>query len=104
MSKLFYICFSSTVFVYDRNQTVVEVNKTDYDSCSADHTLHNWTTVTGRDRQRILQRWHEASSRCSTSSPLNEKSALCSIVYRGQLVLPAAFAIAALWEAFVPIW
>ncbi|PPD66922.1 hypothetical protein GOBAR_DD36197 [Gossypium barbadense] len=92
-----------------RYQNVVEVNKTDYDeSCSADHPLHNWTAGTGRDVDSITISLAAKDSatvaRCSTSAPLNEKSALCSIFYSGQLVLPAAFAIAALWEAFVPIW
>ncbi|KAJ7974356.1 lamin-like protein [Quillaja saponaria] len=37
-------------FVYDRNQmNVLEVNKTDYEMCNADHPLHNWTTKAGRD-------------------------------------------------------
>jgi len=39
-----------TVFVYDRNQmNVLEVNKTDYENCNADHPLHNYTTGAGRD-------------------------------------------------------
>ncbi|KAK9107368.1 hypothetical protein Syun_023379 [Stephania yunnanensis] len=42
--------FMSSVFVYDRNQmNVLEVNKTAYDACSAEHPLHNWTTGAGRD-------------------------------------------------------
>uniref|UniRef100_A0A7N0SYV9 Phytocyanin domain-containing protein n=1 Tax=Kalanchoe fedtschenkoi TaxID=63787 RepID=A0A7N0SYV9_KALFE len=37
-------------FVYDRNQqNVLEVNKTDYESCNSDHPLHNYTTGAGRD-------------------------------------------------------
>ncbi|KAJ7974357.1 lamin-like protein, partial [Quillaja saponaria] len=37
-------------FVYDRHQmNVLEVSKTDYETCSADHPLHNWTTGAGRD-------------------------------------------------------
>ncbi|KAF5175600.1 lamin-like protein [Thalictrum thalictroides] len=37
-------------FVYDRNQqNVLEVNKTNYDNCIADHPVHNWTTGAGRD-------------------------------------------------------
>ncbi|KAL5723019.1 hypothetical protein ACHQM5_006465 [Ranunculus cassubicifolius] len=37
-------------FVYDRNQNnVLEVNKTNYDNCIAEHPVHNWTTGAGRD-------------------------------------------------------
>ncbi|XP_073279428.1 early nodulin-like protein 19 isoform X6 [Primulina huaijiensis] len=37
-------------FVYDRNQmNVLEVNRTEYESCNSDNFLHNWTTGTGRD-------------------------------------------------------
>ncbi|XAR71271.1 hypothetical protein NMG60_11028456 [Bertholletia excelsa] len=37
-------------FVYDRNQmNVLEVNKTNYETCNSDHPLHNWTTGAGRD-------------------------------------------------------
>ncbi|RDX90291.1 Lamin-like protein, partial [Mucuna pruriens] len=43
--KHFYIDF-----VYDRNQmSVLEVNKTDYESCNSDHPLQNWTRGAGRD-------------------------------------------------------
>lgn len=28
---------------------VLEVNKTDYETCNYDHPLHNWTTAAGRD-------------------------------------------------------
>ncbi|XP_075482970.1 early nodulin-like protein 19 isoform X2 [Primulina tabacum] len=37
-------------FVYDRSQVnVLEVNRTDYESCNSDHFLRNWTTGAGRD-------------------------------------------------------
>ncbi|XP_047337106.1 lamin-like protein [Impatiens glandulifera] len=37
-------------FVYDRNQmNVLEVNKTDYETCNSDHFLQNCTTGAGRD-------------------------------------------------------
>ncbi|KAI3520869.1 hypothetical protein L1887_10321 [Cichorium endivia] len=37
-------------FVYDRNQNdVLEVNKTNYETCNAEHPLHNYTTGAGRD-------------------------------------------------------
>ncbi|KAM7520695.1 hypothetical protein LguiB_019657 [Lonicera macranthoides] len=37
-------------FVYDRHQmNVLEVNKTDYETCNSDNPIHNWTTGAGRD-------------------------------------------------------
>ncbi|KAL4577284.1 hypothetical protein LXL04_013390 [Taraxacum kok-saghyz] len=44
-------CLSSfSDFVYDRNQNdVLEVNKTNYETCNAEHPLHNYTTGAGRD-------------------------------------------------------
>ncbi|MCL7031480.1 hypothetical protein MKW94_011723 [Papaver nudicaule] len=37
-------------FVYDRNQNnVLQVNKTDYESCNSENPIHSWTTGAGRD-------------------------------------------------------
>nr|XP_043615665.1 lamin-like protein [Erigeron canadensis] len=37
-------------FVYDRNRDdVLEVNKTSYGTCNAEHLIHNYTTGAGRD-------------------------------------------------------
>ncbi|XVE68208.1 hypothetical protein DITRI_Ditri09bG0050000 [Diplodiscus trichospermus] len=112
-------------FVYDRNQmNVLEVNKTDYESCNADHPLHNWTTGAGRDvvPLNVTRHYYFISGKgfCyggmklavrvenppppPTSSPLNEKSGSPSSIYRGQIVLPAVLAIGALWDAFVRVW
>ncbi|XVF16686.1 hypothetical protein REPUB_Repub10bG0053600 [Reevesia pubescens] len=112
-------------FVYDRNQmNVLEVNKTDYESCNSDHPLHNWTTGAGRDvvPLNITRHYYFISGKgfCyggmkiavrvenppppPTSSSLNEKSGSPSSIYRGQIVLPAVLAIGALWDAFVRVW
>ncbi|KAK6266823.1 hypothetical protein QUC31_017660 [Theobroma cacao] len=112
-------------FVYDRNQmNVLEVNKTDYESCNSDHPLHNWTTGAGRDvvPLNVTRHYYFISGKgfCyggmklavpvenppppPTSSPLNEKSGSPSSMYRGRIVLPAVFAIGALWDAFVRVW
>ncbi|XVF14332.1 hypothetical protein REPUB_Repub09cG0050200 [Reevesia pubescens] len=112
-------------FVYDRNQmNVLEVNKTDYETCNSDHPLHNWTTGAGRDvvPLNVTRHYYLISGKgfCfggmkvairvenppppPTSSPLNEKSGSPSSIYRGQIVLPAVFAIGALWDAFARIW
>ncbi|RZC72215.1 hypothetical protein C5167_035348 [Papaver somniferum] len=37
-------------FVYDRNQqNVLQVNRTDYESCNENNPIHSWTTGAGRD-------------------------------------------------------
>ncbi|XP_076895728.1 early nodulin-like protein 17 [Bidens hawaiensis] len=37
-------------FVYDRNQNdILEVNKTNFETCNAEHPVHNYTTGAGRD-------------------------------------------------------
>nr|ABD32491.2 Blue (type 1) copper domain [Medicago truncatula] len=37
-------------FSYDRNQmNVLEVNKTDYETCNSDHPIYNWAAGAGRD-------------------------------------------------------
>lgn len=118
------LCFSP-VFVYDRNQmNVLEVNKTDYESCNSDHPLHNWTTGAGRDvvPLNVTRHYYFISGKgfCyggmklavrvenppppPSASPIKEKSGTPSTLYRGQLVLPAVFAIGAVWDAFVRFW
>ncbi|XP_015583134.1 lamin-like protein [Ricinus communis] len=112
-------------FVYDRNQmNVLEVNKTDYETCNSDHPLHNWTTGAGRDvvPLNVTRNYYFISGKgfCfggmkvaihvenppppPTASPLNEKSASPCSTLRGQYVIPAVLAIGALWDAFVHIW
>ncbi|KAJ4826299.1 hypothetical protein Tsubulata_004050 [Turnera subulata] len=112
-------------FVYDRNQmNVLEVNKTDYESCNADHPLHNWTRGAGRDvvPLNVTRHYYFISGKgfCyggmklavrvenppppPTASPLNEKSSSPSFNLRGNYVLPAVFAVGAVWDAFVRFW
>ncbi|KAL5582229.1 hypothetical protein UlMin_014671 [Ulmus minor] len=112
-------------FVYDRNQmNVLEVNKTDYESCNSDHPLHNWTTGAGRDvvPLNVTRHYYFISGKgfCyggmklavrvenlpppPSSSPLNEKSSAPETIIRGQFVLPAIFAIGVAWDAFVRFW
>ncbi|XVF58345.1 hypothetical protein PTKIN_Ptkin07bG0058800 [Pterospermum kingtungense] len=109
-------------FVYDRNQVdVLEVNKIDYESCNSHHPLYNWTTGAGRDvvQLNVTRQYYFISGKgfCyggmklavrvenppppPTSSPSNQKSGSPSSIYRGQIVLPAIFAIGMLWDAFV---
>ncbi|KAF2299400.1 hypothetical protein GH714_031836 [Hevea brasiliensis] len=112
-------------FVYDRNQmNVLEVNKTDYESCNSDHPLHNWTRGAGRDvvPLNVTRNYYLISGKgfCfggmklavhvenppppPTAASLNENSASPSFNLRGQYVLPAVLAIGALWDAFVHFW
>ncbi|PNS95973.1 hypothetical protein POPTR_017G088600v4 [Populus trichocarpa] len=112
-------------FVYDRNQmNILEVNKTDYESCNSDHPLHNWTRGAGRDvvPLNVTRNYYFISGKgfCyggmklavhvenppppPTASPLDEKSGSPSSIFRSQYVLPTVFAIGALWDAFVRFW
>ncbi|KAF9626457.1 hypothetical protein IFM89_034391 [Coptis chinensis] len=109
-------------FVYDRNQNnVLEVNKTNYDLCNADHPVHNWTTGAGRDvvPLNVTRPYYFISGNgfCyggmklalfvskppppPTSSPSKNGSPLesgCRIVTR------AAFALAAVWALIFQVW
>ncbi|CAB4274968.1 unnamed protein product [Prunus armeniaca] len=109
-------------FVYDRNQmNVLEVNQTDYVSCNADHPLHNWTTGAGRDvvPLNVTRHYYFISGNgfCyggvkiavkvenppppPSAAPLKSKSSALTPAYRSQFVLPAVFAIGAMWDALV---
>ncbi|XP_015879799.3 early nodulin-like protein 17 [Ziziphus jujuba] len=109
-------------FVYDRNQMdVLEVNKTNYESCNADHPLHNWTTGAGRDvvPLNVTRHYYFISGKgfCyggmklavrvenlpppPSSQPINEKSSAPKSTYHGRLVLPAVLAVGAVWDVFV---
>ncbi|KAG2714189.1 hypothetical protein I3843_03G017600 [Carya illinoinensis] len=112
-------------FVYDRNQmNVLEVNKTDYETCNSDHPLHNWTTGAGRDviPLNVTRHYYIISGKgfCyggmklailvenppppPTSSPLNNTNSSPSLISRGKIVLPMVFAIGAVWDTFLRFW
>ncbi|KAM5581307.1 lamin-like protein [Rosa sericea] len=110
-------------FVYDRNQqNILEVNKTNYETCTSDHPLHNWTTGVGRDvvPLNVTRRYYFLSGNgfCYSgmkmavqveklppppkAAPVASKgSAPLAPVFRSQFVLPAIFAIGAVWDAFL---
>ncbi|KAF5725383.1 lamin-like protein [Tripterygium wilfordii] len=110
-----------SVFVYDRNQMdVLEVNKTDYDACNADHPLHNYTTGAGRDvvHLNVTRHYYFISGKgfCFSGMKLairvqnlpppptaapSKSDAPGGFTYRGHYVLPVVFAIGALWDAFI---
>ncbi|CAM8909785.1 hypothetical protein QQ045_009003 [Rhodiola kirilowii] len=108
-------------FVYDRNQqNVLEVNKTDYESCNADHFLHNYTTGAGRDvvHLNVTRDYYFISGKgfCYSGMKLaikvekippppvldTKSFAASSWTFKApQLIVPAAFAVAALWDSFL---
>ncbi|KAF5479468.1 hypothetical protein F2P56_000286 [Juglans regia] len=111
-------------FVYDRNQmNVLEVNKTDYETCNSDHPLHNWTTGAGRDviPLNVTRHYYIISGKgfCfggmkldilvenpppPPSSPLNNTNSSPRLISRGKIVLPMVFAIGAVWDTFLRFW
>ncbi|XP_004489434.1 early nodulin-like protein 17 [Cicer arietinum] len=111
-------------FVYDRNQmNVLEVNKTDYESCNSDHPLHNWTTGAGRDvvPLNVTRHYYFISGKgfCyggmklaihvenlpppPKASPI--KSLAPTLSSKGHIFLmPIVFAIGAAWDSFIYLW
>ncbi|XP_062106578.1 early nodulin-like protein 17 [Humulus lupulus] len=109
-------------FVYDRNQNdVIEVNKTNYETCNAEHPVHNWTTGAGRDVAplNVTRHYYFISSKGSCyggmkiavqvenlppppkASPLDEKSSAVKSSHRSLFILPVVFTIGAAWDAFL---
>ncbi|XP_057482614.1 early nodulin-like protein 19 [Actinidia eriantha] len=110
-------------FVYDRNQmNVLEVNKTDYENCISDHPLHNWTTGAGRDvvPLNVTRQYYFLSGKgfCFSgmkvavqvenpppppaASPVKDGAPTLNL--EGHIVIPAVFAIAAVWNSFFRFW
>lgn len=118
--------FSLPVFVYDRNQqSVLEVNKTNYETCNTEHPLHNWTTGAGRDvvPLNVTKTYYFVSGNgfCyggmkvaihveklppppSSLPHKNGSPSLLLSTVRGQILVPALFAIAAVWNSFLLLW
>ncbi|XP_004232193.1 early nodulin-like protein 17 [Solanum lycopersicum] len=112
-------------FVYDRNQmNVLELNKTDYESCNTDHPLHNWTTGAGRDvvPLNVTKTYYFASGKgyCyggmkvaihvekapppPKAAPVRSSSTNLLNSFKAQIMIPALFATAAVWDAFLLLW
>lgn len=97
---------------------VLEVNKTDYESCNSDHPLHSWTTGAGRDvvPLNVTRDYYFISGKgfCyggmklavhvenppppPVASPVESGS---PSIYQDKLVLPVLFALGALWNALI---
>ncbi|KNA17429.1 hypothetical protein SOVF_080050, partial [Spinacia oleracea] len=109
-------------FVYDRNQMdVLEVNKTNYESCNTDHPIGNWTTGAGRDVVPLNVTRHryfvsgkgfcfggmKLSVRIEKPPPPPRaapvKSNAPTTCYRSQYVFPLVFAIGAVWDSFLRV-
>ncbi|XP_019452955.1 PREDICTED: lamin-like protein [Lupinus angustifolius] len=116
-------------FVYDRNQmNVLEVNKTNYESCNSDHPLHNWTTGAGRDvvPLNVTRNYYFISGKgfCyggmkiaihvqnlpPPPKPAPVKSGTTTtttltVSYKSNIILLSlVFAIGTLWDAFIHLW
>ncbi|XP_061358116.1 early nodulin-like protein 17 [Gastrolobium bilobum] len=111
-------------FVYDRNQmNVLEVNKTDYESCNSDHPRHNWTTGAGRDvvPLNVTRDYYFISGKgfCfggmkiavhvenppppPVAAPI--RAGAHTLSSQGHIILlPVVYAIGAAWDAFIHFW
>ena len=96
---------------------VIEVNRTNYVSCDAEHPLHNWTTGAGRDvvPLNVTRDYYFISSKgyCyggmklavkvenmpppPEAAPVKSKSSALTAAFGSQFVLPAVFTIGAMW-------
>ncbi|XAR51700.1 hypothetical protein NMG60_11006411 [Bertholletia excelsa] len=110
-------------FVYDRNQmNVLEVNQTDYENCNSDHPIHNWTTGAGRDvvPLNVTKVYYFISGKgfcyggMKVAIPVENpppppvaapvKAGASIFTLRSQVVIPAVFAVAAVWDSFLQFW
>ncbi|KAK4367574.1 hypothetical protein RND71_011366 [Anisodus tanguticus] len=102
---------------------VLELNKTNYETCNTDHPLHNWTTGAGRDvvPLNVTKTYYFASGKgfCyggmkvaihventpppPKSAPVRSGSTNLLTSFKGQILIPALFATAAVsnwWGSF----
>lgn len=101
---------------------VLEVNKTDYETCNSDHPLHNWTTGAGRDvvPLNVTRHYYFISGKgfCfggmkiavhvenlpPPPKALPIKSFAPSLKGHNILLMPIVFAIGAAWDSFIYLW
>ncbi|KMT13300.1 hypothetical protein BVRB_4g085580 [Beta vulgaris subsp. vulgaris] len=107
-------------FVYDRNQmSVLEVNKTNYETCNSDHLLGNYTTGAGRDVVELnvtgYRYFISGNGFCyggmklavhtvkkpSPPKPAPVKSYSPTTCYKSQFIVPLAFAVGIVWDFFL---
>lgn len=115
------VIFVFVDFVYDRNQNdIIEVNKTNYETCNAEHPVHNYTTGAGRDvvPLNVTHDRYFISSKGSCyggmklpvhltkipppprAAPAKSHSSRFTVL-RSQFVIPTVFAIAAIWDSLL---
>lgn len=105
---------------------MLEVNKTNFETCNTEHFLHNWTTGAGRDvvPLNITKTYYFVSGNgfCYSGmklaihvekpppppSSLPQKSgsspSLLSKVGGQMILMPVLFAAAAAWDSFLLLW
>ncbi|KAJ9562240.1 hypothetical protein OSB04_007400 [Centaurea solstitialis] len=109
------------VFVYDRNQQdILEVNKTNYETCNAEHPVHNYTTGAGRDvvALNVTKDRYFMSSKGSCyggmklhvhltplpppprASPVKSHASRFGGL-RSQLMIPTVLAVSAIWDSLI---
>ncbi|RAL47131.1 hypothetical protein DM860_014025 [Cuscuta australis] len=105
-------------FVFDKTQfSVLEVNKTDYESCNSNHVLHDYTRG-GRDVVQLNETktyyFISGNGHCYGGTkvairvedhppPPKAQPAKNSSppTFRGHILVPALFAVAALWDSLL---
>ncbi|GJV09461.1 lamin-like protein [Tanacetum coccineum] len=108
-------------FVYDRNQQdILEVNKTNYETCNAEHPVHNYTTGAGRDvvELNVTHDRYFISSKGSCyggmklhvhlsplpspprAAPAKSHSSRFTVL-TSQFMVPAVFAVGAIWDSLL---
>ncbi|XP_073525334.1 uncharacterized protein [Phyllobates terribilis] len=111
-------------FVYDRNQmNILEVNKTNYESCNTDHPMTNWTRGAGRDvvplNMTKMRYFVSGKGFCfsgmklavdtknppppPSAAPVKAAATTVAFSYNSHFVLSVAFAIAAVWDGLLRV-
>lgn len=98
---------------------VLEVNKTNYETCNSDNPIHSWTTGAGRDvvPLNVTRNYYfiggngfcyggmklavHVENLPPPPAALPQKNHASPLTLRGHFVIPAVFAIAALWDSFL---
>lgn len=101
---------------------VLEVNKTNYETCNSDNPIHSWTTGAGRDvvPLNVTRDYYFISGKgfCyggmklaihvekppppPSAAPVKSDSSRFTL--RSQIVIPAVFVIAVVWDSFLRFW
>ncbi|CAN8256218.1 unnamed protein product [Cochlearia groenlandica] len=113
-------------FVFDRNQhNILEVNKTDYESCISDHPIRNWTRGAGRDVVTLNVTKHyyllDGKGGCyggmklavkveklpppPKAAPIKSIGSVSIVNFLGQILVPFALcAVTTMWDVILRMW